>query len=534
MAITDTRPAPDASAAPSEDERFVGLRDHDPGGLAGFIGTGDHKALGRAYLAVATVFGVAAFSINAAFHAQLAHDYLPKDTIDQVFSLGRVGAVFLFAIPLFLGLATYVVPLQVGANTVAFPRAASAAFWGWLIGSSMVIGAYLVNGGPDGGASKGIDLFYVAMALVVVSLLLASVCVVTTALALRTPGLGLVRIPLFAWSMLVATSLWLFSLPVALGNLVLIYLDHHYGSGSAFAVDQFSSLSWLFGPPQIYAVVIPVLGVVSDVVATMSGARQTQRGVMMTAIGGFGVLTFGAYVQPVFNPEVWNQALFVGMSVLIVLPMLALLAGWLFTLKSGKPLLRSPLLFALGSGVVLLVATLAGALYAIKPLQLHDAAWVDKGYPVPPFSTGLFLLVIAAAALGGMAGVTFWAPKLFGRFANDSLAKLAALVGVVGGLVAGLPLLVFGFAVKASGLADSAKFLNGTAAVGIAMVLVAVVLVVIALVGGRGEADDDAWGRGQSLEWAIGSPPPAGNFGLLAPVESAEPVLDLAESEDAS
>ena len=109
-----------------------------------------------------------------------------------------------------------------------------------------------------------------------------------------------------------------------LANLVVLYLDHHYGTGAAFATDQFAHLGWVFGVPQLYVLAIPVLGVVSDVVATMAGVRQAQRGVMMTAIAAFGVLSFGAYAQPAFNPLVWNQALYVGMGVLIVLPVLGL------------------------------------------------------------------------------------------------------------------------------------------------------------------------------------------------------------------
>ena len=535
MAITETRPATVAELTPPEPDRFVGLPDHDPGVFAGFIGTGDHKGLGIAYLVLGSLFGLGALTLDLLFHAEQASHFLPKDSIDQIFTLGRVGGVFLFAIPVCLGLATYLTPLQVGANTVAFPRAAAAAFWGWLVGSGMLIAAYAINGGPDGGGFKAVDLFYVAFALVLVSLLTASVCVVTTVIAMRTPGLWLTRVPLFSWSVVVAASLWLLTLPAVLANLVVLYLDHHYGTGAAFAADQFAHLGWIFGVPQLYVIAIPVLGVVSDVVATMAGVRQNQRGVMMTAIAAFGILSFGAYAQPAFDPLVWNQALYVGMGVLILLPVLGAVAGWAVTLKSGKPSVQSPLLFAFGAAALLLLSVAAGAVFVIRPFDLHGAGWAEKGFVLPPYAGGLFLLVVAAVTLGASAGLTFWAPKLFGRFAKESLARLAALVGLVGGLVAGLPLLVYGFALKASGLADAAKFLNGTSAVGTALVIVALVLVWLSLLGGKGDAPaNDAWGRGQSLEWTTASPPVAGNFGVLPPVESAEPLLDAAESEDAS
>ncbi len=219
-----------------------------------------------------------------------------------------------------------------------------------------------------------------------------------------------------------------------------------------------------------------MLGVVSDVVATMCGVRQSQRGVMMTAIGGFGILSFGAYAQPVFNPLVWNQALYVGMGVLIVLPVLAAVAGWAVTVKQGKPSVQSPLLFAVGAALLLLLSVAAGAVFVIRPFDLHGAGWAAKGFVLPPYASGLFLLLVTTATMGAAAGLTFWAPKLFGRFAKEPLARLAALVVLLGGLVAGLPLLVYGFALQKSGLEDSAKFLNGTSAVGTAIVIVGLIL----------------------------------------------------------
>lgn len=534
MAITETRPAPETAIEPSETDLVVGLADHDPGGLAGFIGTGDHKALGRAYVFVALLFGVGTLVLDGLYHAHQAKSFLPDDTVGQVYTLGHIGLVLLFALPLFIGLGTYLAPLQVGARTIAFPRAAAMAFWGWLIGSGLLIGAYAINGGPDGGRFKGVDLGYVALALIIVSIMLATVCILTTIIALRTPGLHLMRIPMFSWSMVVAGSLWLFTLSVLLANILLIYVDHHYGDGTSFSQAQWGQLWWFFAPPQIYVTAIPALGAITDVLATLAGRRLERRGLMMTAIGAFGVLSFGAYAQPYYSPKILDQAVYVFMGVVIVLPVLALLAGWATTLRGSKPLLKSSLLFSLGGAVILLLATFGGALYVIKPLQLHDPAWIDRG--TPPFADGQMLLVVAAATLAGLGALVHWAPKLFGRFVADGPAKLAALVGLVGGLLAGLPLMAYGFSLKVTSLGDAAKALNGASAAGELMMVIAIILVVIGLIsGGRGDAPaGDAWGRGQSLEWATTSPPPLTDFGVLAVVESAEPLLDIIDAQEAS
>ena len=141
--------------------------------------------------------------------------------------------------------------MQVGANTIAFPRAAAMAFWGWLIGSGLVVAAYAVDGGPVGSRAKAVDLSYAGLALVLAALIVATVCVLTTVIALRTPGLWLDRMPMFSWSMVVAGTLWLLTLPVLLANILLIYIDHHYGRPALFGIgsNQWPQLSWAFAQP---------------------------------------------------------------------------------------------------------------------------------------------------------------------------------------------------------------------------------------------------------------------------------------------
>jgi heme/copper-type cytochrome/quinol oxidase subunit 1 len=535
MAITETRPTTEPAADETEPDRFIGLPEHSQTGLAAFLGTGDHRSLGRAYIGFALFFGATAWVLDTLYAAHQAHHLLPTEHVFQVYTASQIAAVLLFAIPLFVGLATFISPLQVGANTIAFPRAAAAAFWGWLIGSILVVASYAIDGGPLGGRVKAVDLTYAGLALVAASLVLACICLLTTIISLRTPGLWLDRIPMFSWSVVVAASIWVLTLPVLLANIVLIYVDHHYGKPAFFGAgtNQWTQVSWVFSQPQIYAVAIPALGLANDVVATLAGARQKHRSTLMAAVGAFGILTFGAFAQPTFYPDVYNEALFIALSLLIILPTVILVGGWLATAKEGRPLVKSPLLFVLGSTLVLLLAVIAGGVYTFKQLDLHDIRWGQQGFG-SPYANGHLLLIVAVATLAGLGGVVYWAPKLFGRFAHDGLAKLAALVGFVGALVVGLPLFVYGFKFKATGLADSMHFLYGTSALGAALLVVTIVLVVIALFMGKGDAPDDAWGVGQSLEWATTSPPAPAAFAVLERVVSAEPLLDRAEAQEGS
>ncbi len=518
MALTDTRPESGTGSATAPAPALARS--------ATLLGTGDHKVIGIVYIVASLVFGVAGWIVTALWGAHQLGDqgFLSDDAATTLFSGGRLGLVLLVMVPLMLGLATYVVPLQVGANTVAFPRAAAGALWTWLLSAGVFIIANGIDGGIGGGRTEAVDVCLLSIVGLVLAIVIATVCVATTAVALRTPGMTLDRVPLFTWATLTGGSIWLLTLPVLVANVVLIYVDHHYGRPSDYGVSasQWSQISWLVGQPQIYAFVIPGLGIISDVVATLTGARQANRGFLLLGIGSFAVLSVGAWAQPYFYPKVHDEAVWAAMSLLIVLPVLLLLAGWITTIRQGTPTAKSPLGLGLASGLLLLLAVVAGALYVFTPLRLRES---------DVYSAGVFALVVAAGLAAGAAGVMYWAPKMTGRVAADGIGKLNVLVFLGGGVLAGVPLLVLGFANRFDGLTDAADTLHGIAVAGDVVLAFGVLLTIVALVStSRGASvADDAWGTGQTLEWACPSPPPAGNFGELAVVRSPEPLLDAAE-----
>jgi len=521
MSITETR---QEAETPSGETAAAGV-EADP--ITGALGSSDHKTIGRLYVVFALIFGVGAWVLAA---LSSAHDAKPSilsaDTVNQVFTLSRWGMVLLFVVPLFLGLATYIVPLQVGAATVAFPRAAAAALWTWALSGLLLIIAYAVNGGVAGGRAKAVDLAYLAVAGILVALMMGSISVVTTVLALRTPGMSLERTPLFSWSMLVGASMWLLTFPVLLANILLIYVDHKYGKPSDFGVadSQWKQLAWFFQQPQMFVFLVPALGIIGDVVATMSRRRQSNRGFMFAAIGAFGVLSFGAFAQDYFDAQVWQQAIYIAMGVLIVLPAALALAGWGTTAASGRLNTKSPMLASVFAALTLALAVFGSALFVIKPLRLQNT---------PTFGYGLLVFVVGTGALAGLAGLFYWAPKFWGRAIPEGLSKLSAVVALAGTLLAGLALCLLGFATRFTGIADATDQLNWAAALGAAVIAVALVLALVTLIAGiRGpDAGDDPW-DGQTLEWATASPPPRGNFGELALITSPEPLLDEADDQE--
>lgn len=508
-----------------------------PSGLAGWFMTIDHKRLGRMYVGVALVAVMGALVVGGllavervdASSAQL----LRLSSVLQLLSLYRYGLVFVGVLPLLLGLAIAIVPLQVGAHRIAFPRAVALSFWGWLLGSALMILSYALNGGPGGGDSEAVDLFLVSFGLLVVSLLLGTVCVVTTTLTLRTAGMTLGRMPVLAWGTFVTGSMLLLALPVLVGDLVLLYTDHHYGRlvfGGNLGVGGY--LDWAVSQPQTYVYALIGLAMIGDIVPVMSRVRQPQRFTVLGALGVAAALSFGAYLQPVLSPNVTEEAFYVVTNVVAFVPVLAMLLLWGLALKAGKPRLASPLFFALGAGLMALVGAAAGALTPIKGLALDDTQ----------YELGQFNYVLLAGLLAALGGLVFWGPKLWGRRLPGRPARALAVFGLLGVVLISFPDLVLGvldqplgevnFALSQEGLA---KALNGASFVGY-LLLLAVVLAMVALaaryLGSKGhEVGDDPW-EGQTLEWATTSPPPAEeNFAQwVGEVGSPEPLLDRKEA----
>ncbi|MEJ7585823.1 MAG: cbb3-type cytochrome c oxidase subunit I [Acidimicrobiales bacterium] len=503
----------------------------EPTGLAAVVGSGDHKVIGRLYIGFSLVFvlvsGVAGQLVAVdKIDGELGNTVLAQDSWFQVFTLHSVSGVFLFLVPLLLGVAMCVVPLQVGASTLAFPRAAATSFWAWLMGGGLLIAAYAINGGPDGGSAEGVDLWVAAFVVVLAALLLGAVSVVTTVLALRAPGMGLARIPMFAWSMVVAGSLWLLSLPVLIAVLVLMYVDHRYGR-VAFGEEgriMYERIIWALRQPQIYAFAVPALGFVADVIPTTVDVRQRQRPVVMGAIAAFGVLGFGAFIQSTVNPDSLRQPVYDAMAVLAVGPGLALLGLWATTLRSGRLRLASPLLFAIASVLMLLVATLVGALGPIDSFDLNG----------PLFAGAQVHYTVLAAAIAGFGALWYWATKIIGRPLAEGLGRLAAVALLLGTVVLALPDVLSTAFGSDQEQQVGIEGLNVVSAVGGTLTIVAILLCVLGLLGGlrrsAGNADEDPWGRGQTLEWATSSPPASADFDGLLEVTSAEPLVDRREA----
>jgi heme/copper-type cytochrome/quinol oxidase subunit 1 len=520
-------------------------------GLAAVLGTGDHKVVGRLWLTAALVHLVVAGGA-ALFVAVLRIDPtdLDNDFFQQAVSLRSIGGAFLFLLPLTIGLATLVVPLQVGAPTIAFPRAAAAAAWTYVIAGGLVLGAYAIDGGPFGGDIDGVRLFTVAFVLVLLALAVAWICLATTVLALRPTGMTLRRVPLFAWSVLVAGSVWLLTLPVLAGLVIVAYIDLRYGDpGSGFIggggpVTLYSRISWVFGQPAVYAFGIPVLGMVGSVVPVLSRTRHQQHRAALFLIGLYGVLSVGSWAVPAFGPTPtpWTyEEPWVAVSFLILLPALGLLGLWALTARRGRPQLASPLLFAGAAALMLLTGLVAGALQAIEPLETIVDGEGSALYGTS-VTTSVASYIVLAAAIAAIGGVVYWAPKILGRLVPENGARLVALLLLLGTVLWSLPDLIAGLlgqpgfpGIAPTDNADTIKALDTASAVGggvLALGAAAFVLLVLAALRSREVPGDDPW-SGHTLEWASSSPPPPGNFVTLPEIRSEAPLYDARRPDGA-
>jgi len=532
MTATEIAPAaPDTTDAPESEPAFYRL-----------VTTGDHKTVGRLYIAFSLIFLLVTLvmGVLVGFERsdQTGVDILGGvDTYFQAWTLWKVGLIVLAVIPLFIGLAMAIVPLQVGSPAIAFPRAAALSLWGWLVGGLIFSISLAVDGGLGTLPTGGIDhdaaaLTILGLMLALISILLASVCIATTVISLRPVGMYLDRVPMFAWSSMVASVLWLLLLPVAMANLVIAYVDFRNAQPLSYGNQVALQIGWMLRPPTVFAFVIPALGILGDIVPVAAKVRQNMYGVLLGAVALFGVLTFGAFVQ-IANIE--EQFVYIAMSFALLVPVLMFLGGIADTMRRGGKNVGVPSTALLCALLGTLVVFAGAAIATIRAISAFDLAGVVQ--------TSAADAAFDAALLGGLCaalgGVAWWSSKLIGRSFSE-LGRPLALLLAGGAFVAAVPELIAGFRDQPGGFVptldsvkDGVELSNTISAIGLVLVFLGVLgfigLLLKSLMGGESAVADPV--DGHTLEWTTASPPPVGNFAEAVPaVRSERPLLDAKEA----
>jgi cytochrome c oxidase subunit 1 len=513
---------------------------------ADWFTSADHKRVGVAMLwtslAFAAVTAVAAVALGIESVGK-GIDFLDGGRDLQYQTLLLSSVFYLFLLPAFLGLAVYLVPLQIGARRSAFPRLHQFAYWLYVGGGVVVVASYLTSGGPYGAqallgtpaAAQGGQasaLWILGMGAVVLALVVTAAGIVATVTTLRAPGMTLDRAPVFTWSAFVGSIVLALSLPVFGAGLLLHGVNLASGgdlwtSNAMQNVWQHTLSIWM--RPEILALLVFTAGAVSEVVTGFGRKRLLAYVPALGLIGAIGALTFVVWASEKVRPDAPLAPTQTVQAVLVFAPLGLLLLMWLGTLASGRPRPSAALVLAAGA-VVMLAVGLAGGVSGLIVDVTGGTAWAQGHGEV---------LYVAVPVFALSAAAFYWAPKIWGRFLNEPLGYLQFLALIGGFLLSTVP--------AYTGLRDAKRYavdftgdeltFARLAAAGTILVVVGLVLFAVNLVGaamGRGKvAAADAWEDGATLEWLAPSPPPPWNFtdDQIPPIRSEQPVADLRTTE---
>jgi len=508
MALTETRPETDR-ADTVVDEREPATQ------IERLIGSGDHLSNGRLLVGFSLIFlVVSAVGLGLAALDRTTDDGLLGGISDTLWPSSLIGLVLAGVLPLLIGLGICIVPLQVGSRAVSFPRAAALSLWAWLIGVLLFITSVAIDGGVGGSDDELARMGNLSLGLMMAALALGAACVATTVFSHRPVGMGLARVPLFSWSMLVAAPVWILSLGSATAHVFLGHISRADAAGLATTFD--SGIAWLLHAPAVYMLAIPVLGIAGDVVAHLTGRRLAPYGAFQAAIAAYGVLSFGVWAQ---TPRSLQTIIWIAVVVLAALPVLAMVGGVADTVRRGTPKLAASLIALVLAHLLILGGVLAAALEAVDTIGSGQLWNLDTG----SLAGAQALFLITAATLGALGGAIHWSPRLFGSVAAEGPARGGSLAVLLGGALAATVLLVQAIAAAdgRDGLPEGLLF---------ALVAAGAALFALGVLGGlasglgaarQGHEDgpSDAVTEGLTLEWSTADDPVA--------VRSPYPLLDL-------
>jgi cytochrome c oxidase subunit 1 len=518
-----------------------------------YLTTTDHKVIGNLYLVTSFVFFLLAGVMAMIIRAELARPGLQvveEEVYNQLFTMHGTIMLLLFATPLFVGFANCIMPLQIGAPDVAFPRLNMFSYWLFLFGGLTVLSGFLVPGGAadfgwyaytplsDAVRSPGVggDLWVMGLWMAGLGTILGAVNFVTTIFCMRAPGMTMFRMPIFTWNTLVTSLLVLIAFPILAGALLMLAADrtlgaHIFDTASGGPI-LWQHLFWFFGHPEVYIIALPFFGIVTEILPVFSRKPIFGYIGLVGATLAIAALSVSVWAHHMFTTGAVNLPFFSFMSFLIAVPTGVKFFNWIGTMWGGSVSLDTPMLWAVGFLVTFLFGGLTGVILASPPLdfQLNDSYFVVAHFHYVVFGTVVFAM---------FAGFYFWWPKITGRMLDERLGKIHFWLLFVGFHTTFLVqhwLGIEGFPRRYADYKPDDGFtgLNELSSIG-AFVLGASTLPFIYNVWksrkGPKVLVDDPWGWGRSLEWATSCPPPRHNFTSLPRIRSESPAFDLHHPE---
>ena len=510
-----------------------------------WLTTTDHKKIGILYVTTSFLFFLLGGTFALLIRSELAFpgvQFLDPETYNQLFTIHGTTMIFLFVMPMMTGLANYIVPLQVGAADMAFPRINALSFWMVPLGGLLLYSGYALGGAADAGwtgyaplsvqGGTGIDLWIMALVLLGMSSVLGAINFIATIFKMRAPGLTLLRMPIMVWNILVTSVLLLFAVPVLTSGLIMLYIDRNYGGGffdPAVGGNPilWQHVFWFFGHPEVYILILPAFGIVTEILPVFSRKPLFGYRAFVFATASIGALGFSVWAHHMFTTGAVFLPFFSFFTFLIAVPTGIKFFNWLATMWRGQLVLKTPMLYALGFIALFLIGGLDGAFLAVVPFDFHvqDTYWVVSH---------LHYVLFAGSVFGIFAGLFYWFPKMTGRMLNEGLGKLQWLLMFVGANLAFFPMHLLGLDGMVRRIIDyepnpgwtELNFLSTIGAFTIAASVLPFLWNVFITLRGPRNAPDDPWDA-NTLEWATTSPPPPYNFDSLPAIRSERPLFDL-------
>jgi cytochrome c oxidase subunit I len=509
-------------------------------GWRSWVFTVDHKKIGIMYGAVAMIFFVVGGLEAGLIRLQLARPegtILSADKYNQMFTMHATTMVFLFVMPMAAAFANYMIPLQIGARDVAFPRLNALSLWTFVAGGIFINSSWFLGGGADGGwfmyapnsstpfsPSDGVNFWTLGLLITGVASLVGAINLIVTVLNMRAPGMTLMRMPIFTWMAMITQFLLLFAMPVITVALFLLLFQRNFGATFFSVADGadpllWQHLFWIFGHPEVYIIVLPSFGIISEVLPVFS--RKPLFGYPFVVFSGaaIGFVGWGVWAHHMFASGLGpiSVSVFAVATMAIAIPTGVKIVNWTLTMWGGKLYFSTAMLFAIGLIIEFTIGGLSGVTHSVAP---SDTQQTDTYYIVAHFHYVIF----GGGVLGLFAGFYYWWPKVFGKMLSEKWGKANFWFMIIGMNMTFGPMHILGLQgqprrmyifteARAGEGFFNIVFWNLVATIGTVVLGIGILLFLINVWVSRKAppAPVDPWDA-RSLEWITSSPPKAHNF----------------------
>lgn len=517
-----------------------------------WLTTTDHKKIGALYVTTAFLFFIIGGVMALGVRTELAVpglQFVSTELYNQLFSMHAITMIFLFVMPMFVGLANYIVPIQIGAADMAFPRINALSYWMIPVGGAFIIGAFAFGGAPVGWTmyaplsstepARGVDMLILGLIILGTSSILGAINFLATIFKMRAPGMTLMRMPMFVWNTLVTSVLLLFAMPVVTSGLVMLFIDRNYGGGFFDPTlggnpVLWQHVFWFFAHPEVYILILPAFGIVSEILPVFSRKPLFGYKAFVLATVQIGVYGFGVWAHHMLTTGAVYLPFFAFTTFLIAIPTGIKMFNWIATMWRGKLRFTTPMLFAVGFLTSFLIGGLDGAFAAAVPIdfQIQDTYWIVSH---------IHYVLFAGSTFAIFGGLYYWFPKMFGVRLNERLGKLHFALIFVGTHLTFFPQHLLGLNGMPRRIEDYApnagwvelNLLSSMGAFLIAISILPLLWNIFTALRGPRDHEPDPW-DGNTLEWATTSPPPPYNFDELPEIRSERPLFDLKHGKAAA